>query len=440
MEALSSLAKEQGYPSAQKLWLAVQRGGLDATRKQVYDLVKRQNARQVFNERPAFKGKVVSTGINDRWAADLVVYSSKPANPNGPYADAPDNPYQFILLVQDLYSRKLFGHALRYKDAHTVTEAFESLLRQHGTPARLDTDEGPEFQGPFNEMLAEHRIAHDIADKRSYNARATLDNAIKVFRQTLARIQATENTRDWAALVPRVLKLYNDTAHAGLVGRAPDDVADDDDLQFTLDKQAAHNLQLNTKLVEGRERKLQAEGHFRVELPRAEFERSFHPKFGGAVHRVVRASHGYVEDEEGRLHPTRHVRAVPAGSENVDLTGLGGGSAHTEGRWRQAIEIYKDRVLTFVGAEVKALNVVSEYMKSVGMSPLIHGGLTYKKAAELMGLHVTSTGYVSKEGLTPAEATAILRTVGHRVRKPDTRRKIHAAAAANAMTRPSAPI
>ena len=420
MEEVAALSKELGYPSGNKLWPAVQRRGIEVTRKQVLEFVRSQSVRQVFNDRPGFKGKVVATKIDDRWAADLIVYSSKPSESEG------SAPYQFILIVQDIYSRKLFGHALRFKDAETVTQAFESLLRQHGTPSRLDTDDGPEFSGPFRALLEEHGIAHTIADKRSYNARATLDSAIKVYRQTLVRLQAAEDTRDWAALVQRVFKLYNDTVHSSLVGRTPNDVRGDDDLQFTLDQQAAAGLQQNTKGLEARDSKLQRLGNFRVELPRAEFERSFHPKFSGTVHTAVNVKNGFVQDETGKVHPTKHVRAVPGGSENVDVTGLAGGSAHTEGRMRQAVEIYRERVVAFVGDGVKALNVVSEYMKLAGMVPIIHGGLTYKKALQLMGLHVTSTGYVSAAALTPAQATAVLRTAGHRIRKPDPRRKIHA--------------
>jgi hypothetical protein len=422
-EQLASLSKELGYPSSSKFWKAVERRGIEGlTKKKVDAFVAAQSARQVFRQRPKFDGKITATGINDRWFADLIVYSSKPSeNSDG------KPPYQFILIVQDVYSRKLFGHALRFKDAETVSQAFESLLRQHGTPNRVDSDDGPEFSGPFNELLKEHHIGHLVSDKRSRNARGTLDNAIKQFRQTLARVQAAEGTRDWASLVQQTFKTYNDTEHHALVGRAPDDVAHDDDLQFSLDQQQARNIQFNSRRIEDRDARLQDAGHFRVELAPNEFERSFHPKYGGAVHKVAHVGQGRVVDEEGNVHPTRHVQRVSEGSTNVDLSGLGAGSVHTDGRFRQAIEPWKERVLAFLGEGVKALNVMSEYMKHAGMATLMHGGLTYKKSLELFGLHITSTGYVSKNALTAAQATDILRQAGHRIRKPDPRRLIHSA-------------
>ena len=109
-------------------------------------------------------------------------------------------------------------------------------------PRESDTDNGLEFRGVFEHYLEEERIEHSISDPRN-NARGTLDAAIRVFKQQLARVQVAENTRDWATLVPRAVAAYNDTVHSGLIGRAPDDVAGDDDLKFLLTEQAAEGIQ-----------------------------------------------------------------------------------------------------------------------------------------------------------------------------------------------------
>ena len=328
MQALSDLAKELGYPSGAKLWQAVERRRLDVTKDQVLNFVRSQGERQVFAARPKYDGKIVATKINDRWAADLIDYTAKPSQ-----SKDSKEPYQYVLIVQDVFSRKLWAVSLRTKTTEVVQQAFEHIVRSaKGVPRELDTDNGLEFRGTFEQYLQEEDVEHVVADSRNKNARGTLDAAIRTFKQQLARIQVAENTRNWASLVPRAVAAYNDTVHHGLVGRAPDDVASDDNLKFILKEQAANNIQLNQGQIEARGRILEQKGGFRNELaagPRG-FERSFKPRYDDQVHRVAKVVGGTVFSESGEAYPTRHVLAVPSTTGAVATEGMRGGSDQTD--------------------------------------------------------------------------------------------------------------
>ena len=230
MEALQALSAELGYPSADKLWKAAVRRKLPVTKPDVREFVKSQSARQVLAARPQYDGKVVASKLNERWAVDLIDYTATPSK-----SGTANNPYKYILIAQDIYSRKLYGVALRGKTQATVTQAFEHLVREaDAKPEELNTDQGPEFEGPFEEYLAEENIAHATSDLRNFNARSTLDSAIRSFKGQLTRIQLEEKTRDWASLVQRATKAYNSTSHGGIMNAEPDDVSEDEDLQFLL--------------------------------------------------------------------------------------------------------------------------------------------------------------------------------------------------------------
>jgi hypothetical protein len=125
MEALQALSAELGYPSADKLWKAAVRRKLPVTKPDVREFVKSQSARQVLAARPQYDGKVVASKINERWAADLIDYTATPRK-----SGTANNPYKYILIAQDIYSRKLYGVALRGKTQATVTQAFEHLVRE----------------------------------------------------------------------------------------------------------------------------------------------------------------------------------------------------------------------------------------------------------------------------------------------------------------------
>jgi len=346
----------------------------------------------------------------DRWAADLIDYNARPSpDPNG------GEPYQYILIVQDIFSRKLWAHALKAKSQEVVQQAFESIVRRAGIPDNLDTDNGHEFKGRFQDYLVEENIEHEVADPRSRNARATLDAAIKSLRQQLARIQLAEGNRAWASVLQRAVDAYNRTVHSSLIGRAPQNVYWDKVLQFDLRSKAADDIAHNWRVKDVRADNLARLGAFRDELlPSTKFERAFKPKYGDKVHQVAKIEGDQVFDEEGRAFPTRHVIPVPAASSTVDTTGMHGGSERIDRVRLQSLEPYRKRIEDFVG-EGKTENEVVRYMKSIGMDVLTHAGFNFRKMLVLLGFTVgqgrgSSTAMVKKVTDAASAAAPVRRT------------------------------
>jgi hypothetical protein len=189
MEALEALAKELAYPGAERLSRAAERRGLFIPRSIINAYVRSQANRQVLAARPKYEGKVVATGIKDRFAADLIDYSTR----------ATKSGYQYVLIVQDIFSRKIWAVATKDKTPATTTQAFEDIVRSSGKPRLLDTDDDAAFQGPFAEYLSEQEIEHSVADSRNKNARGSLDAAIRSFKVSLTKLQVEEGTRDWSS-------------------------------------------------------------------------------------------------------------------------------------------------------------------------------------------------------------------------------------------------
>jgi hypothetical protein len=396
MEELRELSNELGHPSAYKLWHEAQRRNLDVTRKEVFALARSQSARQVLQKRPKYEGKLVAVEINDRWAADIVDYNAHPS-PDKKGGD----PYQYILIVQDVFTREIFVHALKSKSQEVAQQAFASIVNKMGLPDRLDTDNGHEFKGEFHDYLVDEHIHHEIADPRNKNARGTLDAAIKSLRQHLARIQLAEGRRDWASFLQKAAESYNKTVHTSLIGRAPNEVYQDKDLQFDLRLKAAQDLKKNSDLIVRRAAQLERAGAFRDEaLHKNKFERSFTPRFSDQVHRVQQVIGSTVIDEQGRSFPTRHVVPVPPESEAVDTVGMHGGSERIDRVRLQSLEPYRQQIEDFVG-DGKTENEVTRYMKTLGMATLMHAGFNFRKALVLLGYTVgqgrgSSTALVTK--------------------------------------------
>ena len=140
MESLAALSTELGQLGANKLYLAAQSRGLAVSRQQVNDLVKNQGARQVLRPRPRATGKMVATRISDRWAADLIDYAARATFKTA---------YKYILIVQDIVSRRVWARPLLDKTPEITLQGFRDIMREAGKskPRELDTDDGAEFKG-----------------------------------------------------------------------------------------------------------------------------------------------------------------------------------------------------------------------------------------------------------------------------------------------------
>ena len=386
MESLAALSAELGQPGANKLYQAAQRRGLDVDRKAVADFVRPQGERQVFRDRPVATGKIVATRINDRWAADLIDYASR--------SQAKGD--QYILIVQDIFSRRVWGKALTDKTAESTLSAFKDIVREagKGKPRELDTDDGAEFKRVFDDYLAQEGIQHTIADKRNKDARGTLDYAIRTVRQTIARLQLSSG-REWSGLVSQAVHAWNENIHSALIGRAPEDIGEDDDAKFLLTEKAAAGIQHNQKEIEARGKKLEQAGGFRDELPRLGRgrERAFKPKWSDKVHPVDDVVGGTVFSG-AESYPTRHALAVPRASADVNTKALGAGNTQMDRLRLEKLQPYKDAIKNFVGAERWLGDVANHMRVALGMGAVLSNGLLPKKALQLLGYRVEPNGKV----------------------------------------------
>ena len=434
MDQLPALSEEFGYPSVNKLFHAAQRAGVKVTFKQVKAFVASQNVRQVFHQLPPSKGKIAAPNLDDSWVADLVDYSWQPSE-----SKTSEPAYQYILVVQDVFSRRLMARPIKDKLADTCQKAFQSIVEERKTtPKVLSTDQGWEFKGAFDQYLEREGIYHQLKDPRALNSQGTLDAAIRALRPMLARIQAEESTNNWAAEVERAVEIYNHLVHTHLHGRSPDEVAGDGDLRFHLEKEAAEDMQHNSDLVTKRDARIVAAGHFREELPARQFRRGFQVKYGDKVHTVKSVFNNRVVDSEDKVFVGRHVLPVPAGSSDINTGGANKAVAPADEKKKVALEPFKERISNFLGNLGKYEFEVANYMKEIGMAPLMVHGLSYRKAMQLLGFTVHGNARGSGKQLVtrPGHVPAAPAPVAAPVMGPPARPNLAPAQAAAALAAP----
>jgi hypothetical protein len=284
------------------------------------------------------QGRVAAADIDDRWMADLADLTAQPSKESD--SSLSSTPYQYILVVLNVFSKQLWAKALRTKTPAVVTEAFKAILQGQHPPTRLDTDNGSEFTGPFEKLLEEKDIWHVVKDTRDENALAPIDRVIGTLKRAIFRRVVADEDPDWASSLQKTVDGYNQTVHSGLQGRSPDEVPDDPELQFALRRFNSEAMVHNANVIHARDEKLLKQGAFRVQDASRTFARSYQPRYGNDVHHVVHAEAGIVLDSEGNVFKSRHTLAVPSGSEHVkDVTkGMRGGSALLERKNKEIFE------------------------------------------------------------------------------------------------------
>ena len=300
LEQVRQVFDELNRPGISRLKTALRARGINASDIEIGSVVRGDESRQVFAPRQCYEGRVASSNLNERWAADLIDFTAQPSPP-----------YTHILVVQDIFSRKVYARPLEGTTPQEVTAAFRGILSTAPTaPKELSTDGGAEFKNPpFPKLMSERDIVHRVKTTQDRNAIATLDRAIQSLKTALAQEKGT-----WDKALDKVVRGQNAAPNSHLAGSAPNDVKDNKLLQFRLKEQGAddrdHNIEINQK----RAKQLERSGAYRIEEPVSKFERSFKPRFSDQVHQVDHIERGKVIDEEGRSHPMKFVRAVPASS------------------------------------------------------------------------------------------------------------------------------
>jgi len=132
-DTLNQLWEDLAAPSAAKFLKALRARGIAAREIDVRKFVADKSERQILNK-VKYTGKVVAASENERWAADLINYTSRPAKRG-------DQTYTQVLFIQDLFTRFLYTKAMT--STSQTSTAVEAIL-QIQQLRRIDTDSGTE--------------------------------------------------------------------------------------------------------------------------------------------------------------------------------------------------------------------------------------------------------------------------------------------------------
>jgi hypothetical protein len=352
MTTIQEVFEELNFPSAPKLKRVLDSRGIQYERGQIEKLVKGETVRQVQAPTYRFDGKIAAHDLHDRWFCDLIDFTAAPSDrgKRTGLGETKDGE-QYILVVQDVFSRFLWTEALTSKRPEVVAKAFEDIMtRARAKPRSVTSDLGPEFQGRFEKILRDKGIEFAHKRKEDINAIATIDTAIGQLKKALVRDTRKVGTDDWASRLQKVTQGHNNTPiDEYLEGVPPAKVSTSPDLIRLLKEKNAAFSDHNHARVEKRKDKLEDVGQFRImEDAGGKFTRGFKPRFG-EVREVDVVDGAVVKDTKGGEHLTKFVLPIreatnDAGPRRMEQRG----SALMDATRRERLQPFANELITFL--------------------------------------------------------------------------------------------
>ena len=303
-DTLNQLWEDLAAPSATKFLKALRARGIAAREKDVREFVADKSERQILSK-VTYTGKVVAASEDERWAADLINFTSRPAVRGG-------KTYTQVLFVQDLFTRFLYTKPMT--TAADTRKAFEEILKVR-QPRRLDTDRGTEFTAePFQKLCDKYDIILVLKEKNDLNGLARMDNAIGELKKNIRKLQEIQGTGggNWLQYLEKATKAFNQTANGALHDATPADIPAN--VRLELSNQAAVGAEHNMNDILRRKETLQRLGAFRVLTDKSTGlkRRVDANTWGSKIHIVASfPREAEVIDEEGNQFKTKRVLAVP---------------------------------------------------------------------------------------------------------------------------------
>jgi hypothetical protein len=123
---------------------------------------------------------------------------------------------KYILVVIDIFSRRLWTFPLKDKTGPQVAEAFKTLFKQtKKAPLYLQTDHGKEFYNQYvRQVLTKHKV--QLFSTQSVYKAALAERVNRTIKTRLWRYFTFTGHHKWITVLPQLTDSYNNTPHSSL--------------------------------------------------------------------------------------------------------------------------------------------------------------------------------------------------------------------------------
>ncbi len=352
-DLIRQLYTELNYPSADNLKRVLKARKIPFKAKDVEKIARDDPVRAVQAAPYRYNGKIAASDLDVRWFMDLIDFTAAPSDGGRKLSGLSTSAgNKYILVVQDVFSRKIWAEALADKRPSTVAEGLDRILKRTKgrKPRSILTDAGSEFQHQF-EQYVQSALGIEVRHKDPIdtNAIATLDVAIGQLKKALVRVARRSGHDDWSAVLQKVVDGQNALPNKEyLEGQSPNDVEHNQDLREHLMEINSEFSGINQANAAKRRSRLEDAGGFRAPVVgrAGPTQRAWKPRFEPDVREIKAVEQNKVVDKKDQVYDTRFVRpAAPTDDVPPPATRLEArGSALVQKGQREAMQKYANEI------------------------------------------------------------------------------------------------
>lgn len=267
------LQNPHSFSSPQVLHRAAKKHIPNVTLKQVKDWLAAQKAYVAHKQsRRRFpRRKVITSGIDYQWEADLAVLDSISRYNKG---------YKYLLLMICCFSRYLYIVPTKKKTAAAIGKAFESVFATR-SPRVLGTDAGGEFLGaPVQEVFKNYNVKHFVL--RGQPKASICERVVRTIKNRMWKYFTANSTLKYIDALDDLVSGYNNRYHR-TIQMAPAQVNKKNEKQLWK-KLYSNYLRKQTK---GKTNKFQTGDTVVITKKRKPFTKSYLPQWTERKYMIV---------------------------------------------------------------------------------------------------------------------------------------------------------
>lgn len=150
------------------------------------------------------------------------------------YKDANDG-YRYILVVIDIFSRKVWVEPIKTKTAVSALEAFQKILKKMDkTPIKINADDGSEWKGIFGQFLKKNNI--DLYHTYSEFHSSIVERFHRTLKDMINKYFTEHQTHRYIDNLQTFINTYNNKKHSTLK-MSPNEASKPENYNLAFDNQ-----------------------------------------------------------------------------------------------------------------------------------------------------------------------------------------------------------
>jgi len=300
MSEFQTIFEKFHYPGINKFREILKHLGVKFSTKELQTFIEAQSINQIYNEQKNKQGHIVAFYYLDSVQMDIIDMSTF-YNTN--------SHYKFILLIIDVFTRKLWAYTLKNKNNESVMNALEIFV-EHNKPAVIISDNESSFISAKTQLFfTEHKIKHITCEPDDHKVLGIIDRVCRTIKVHIYKYMTQNNTTKYVSHLSEIVDAYNKTPHPSILNLTPSEAT----------KQQNFRKLFELNVEKGKHNGFTAQtfrvGDFvRIRNKKKKFERAYDEKYSN-VHQIADINTKYVTLDDGSTADIRRLKKVAHNDE-----------------------------------------------------------------------------------------------------------------------------